>query len=124
MRHRIRDVVNTVLELGAELVHDLWWAHGRRKLGIPPLEERVLELERQLATCSQKEWTRQVMARPVPHITGAWCPSCGRAMARAQSMRGWICEVTSCSLFEHLYTEQILEDRYPSVLSWSDGRGG
>lgn len=50
MRHRIRDALNTILEVGAELAHDLLWNHVRRRSGMTALEQRVAELEHTVAT--------------------------------------------------------------------------
>jgi hypothetical protein len=60
MRHRIRDVINTLAELGAELAHDLWYAHQARRLGIPALEQRVTELERHLSQADLRPRARPI----------------------------------------------------------------
>jgi len=70
MRHRIRDITNAVIEVGAELAWDLLWRHVARRTGHTALEaevrmdvsllnERVDRLERHISQAELRPRARR-----------------------------------------------------------------
>jgi hypothetical protein len=111
MRIRLREALNTGYEIAAELGELAILSVARRWLGIPALEARVADLEREVATRS---------APPPPrvrrYVIGADCPHCAQPMVRRLELRAWECGGHDCPV--ETSTEH-LEEFYPGSLRWS-----
>lgn len=111
-----RDVWNTMWEAAAELGELFVLSIARGWLGIPALEQRLAELERDVAMAS----AAPARARRRARIAQAVCPRCTNRtfMVRLPHLRAWQC--TMHGALPVTFTDDLMETDYPEHVFWGE----